>query len=343
MRLFTAVTLILLLQACKHPLAIVGEGDIVELNGTGRGCKLEQFQAADPACTENESSGDYFVNYRAQPRDGWWFVRWEGPCGHLSVPPDCRIDSPAAWVNYWDSTFGSVDIPPTIAIFAEIGASPKVTQLNDTGVPWGSNYPSGNNSICTGEVVSQQDCYHGRDSIADDDDDGHSGFVFTRLDSDGHVVGEEAETWQCVLDNITGLVWEIKTTDGGIHDQSHTYRWGGASAFLNAAGDYYSDWNVLVEVSRTEALCGFNDWRVPTVKELENLRFLKRSRPGLDRNFFSGAVSQLYWTATPDARSTTRFPEEPMQAWSVDFGEGTVQQTTERNTELRVRLVRGGL
>ncbi len=50
------------LQACKHPLGIVGEGDIVEVGNTGRGCSLEQFRVGDPACTENEITGDYLVS-----------------------------------------------------------------------------------------------------------------------------------------------------------------------------------------------------------------------------------------------------------------------------------------
>ena len=42
------------LVACKHPLEIEGQGDILELNGTGRGCTLEQYRAGAKACTENE-------------------------------------------------------------------------------------------------------------------------------------------------------------------------------------------------------------------------------------------------------------------------------------------------
>ena len=61
MRVLTVIAVILLLHACKHPLEIQGQGDIVDLNGSGHGCTLEQFQAADAACTENEVLGDYSV------------------------------------------------------------------------------------------------------------------------------------------------------------------------------------------------------------------------------------------------------------------------------------------
>ncbi len=108
-----------LLGASRHPLAIVGKGDIVDLNGTSFGCTLEQYQVADIACTENDIQGDYLVNYVPTPRTGWEFSHWKGSCGHLSEPPNCRFDVPAVWVNYWDTEIG-VPIPTLTAVFTEI-------------------------------------------------------------------------------------------------------------------------------------------------------------------------------------------------------------------------------
>ena len=120
MKVFTTLAVIVLLQACKHPLQIIGRGDIVDLNGSVHGCTFEQFKAKDVACTENETFTDYHVNYRAVPRLGWKFAGWEGPCGHLSEPPNCRIDAEAAWVTLWDAEFGDVPIPPTVAVFERV-------------------------------------------------------------------------------------------------------------------------------------------------------------------------------------------------------------------------------
>ncbi len=120
MRLLITLAGILLLQACKHPLAIVGEGDIVDANNTGRGCTLEQFQAQDTACTENEVAGNYFVNYKAEPRPGWRFIRWEGPCAPNSDFQHCRLDASKAEVDRWDETYGDVEIRPSTAVFQPI-------------------------------------------------------------------------------------------------------------------------------------------------------------------------------------------------------------------------------
>lgn len=120
-RILTLLVLAGTIAACKHPLVIVGEGDIVDRNGSSYGCSLEQFNAGDIACAENDVQGDYFVNYQAVPRAGWEFVEWEGSCGHLSVAPDCRFDVPGVWVAFWDTDVG-VPIPPLTAVFQEIQA-----------------------------------------------------------------------------------------------------------------------------------------------------------------------------------------------------------------------------
>ncbi len=105
------------LQACKHPLAIEGEGDIIEVSGGTRGCTLEQYRERVPACAENLVTGDYQVTYRAVPRPGWVFVRWQGPCSPRSAFQHCSFNVSATTVDWWDDTYPDVTIAPTTAIF----------------------------------------------------------------------------------------------------------------------------------------------------------------------------------------------------------------------------------
>lgn len=116
----SVLLVIFALQACKHPLAIEGEGDIVDLNGSGHGCTLEQFQAQDGACKRNEVKGEYIVTYRAEPRPGWRFVRWHGPCPPDSDFQQCRFHIAKAAVDWWDATHPDTDIPPSRAEFQPI-------------------------------------------------------------------------------------------------------------------------------------------------------------------------------------------------------------------------------
>ncbi len=136
------------------------------------------------------------------------------------------------------------------------------------------------------------------------------------------------------MDNVTGLVWEVKTDDGGLHDRDNGYRWGGITALANGGGTYYSDWDELVNGSRNATFCGFDDWRVPTIKELETLRSFYRTTPVIDTDFFPNTMSRYYWSASAYANGS-RF------AWVVNFVYGSANGIL-RSGSYKLRLVRGG-
>ena len=193
-------------------------------------------------------------------------------------------------------------------------------QLNDTGVIAGGDYPSGfddNNDgtagngssvACNGGYLdssnafvefTNEDCEVGRDKDNNDDTDGHAGFSFTRLNFDGSEysgTGEDYTTqpWSCVIDNVTGLVWEIKTTNGGTSDASNQYTW-------------YDNTNPttqeLVDATNTAQLCGLTNWRLPTVQEIESLASYNYV-PAIDADYFpntKGDSTEWYWTTDPDS------------------------------------------
>ncbi len=84
LRLLLIISCLAALAACKQPLAIRGEGDIVELKRGERGCALEEFRAGWTRCTDNEILGSESLVYRALPRPGWAFSHWEGSCAKAS-------------------------------------------------------------------------------------------------------------------------------------------------------------------------------------------------------------------------------------------------------------------
>ena len=113
---------------------------------------------------------------------------------------------------------------------------------------------------------------------------------YTKLDALGNALPRSAESWSCVLDRHSGLIWEVKTADGGIHDKINGYRWGGKGvsemAFhsvdnppgnkypesrWDGSGERYDDWNTLVDAANAERLCGLNNWRVASFYELASL------------------------------------------------------------------------
>ena len=115
---------VMLLVACKHPLVIEGDGDIVELSVGERGCALEEFLAGWARCTDNAVSITESLRYRALPRAGWRFSHWDGYCAADSRGKDCEIVYDKAWIEWWDDTFPDQAAAPLTAVFVEDDGAP---------------------------------------------------------------------------------------------------------------------------------------------------------------------------------------------------------------------------
>jgi hypothetical protein len=106
---------------------------------------------------------------------------------------------------------------------------------------------------------------------------------YTKLAEDGRELPREAQNWAMVRDNATGLIWEVKTTDGSLHDVEKVFDWTSAQA------------EFIAELNRTK-FGGFDDWRLPTTDELRTLA-VKGEEPYINREFFphTAPTSYLSW------------------------------------------------
>ncbi|MEZ5501404.1 MAG: hypothetical protein R3E50_01655 [Halioglobus sp.] len=75
LKLVSSAVVLTLLQACSHPIDIVGQGDVISASGT-RNCLLEDHAAALDKCTKNYVVWAYQEPYSATPRPGWFFDHW---------------------------------------------------------------------------------------------------------------------------------------------------------------------------------------------------------------------------------------------------------------------------
>ncbi len=104
--------------------------------------------------------------------------------------------------------------------------------------------------------------------------------VFVKLDSQGQELSPDAEQWAVVRDKTSGLAWEVKTTDGSIHDRDMTFDWQGAQQ------------GFIAELNSTK-FGGFSDWRLPTTDELRTIR-VKGAEPFINQDLFPNTVSTGY-------------------------------------------------
>lgn len=233
--------------------------------------------------------------------------------------------------------------------------------LNDTGVLWGATYPSGNNTSCAGSSVDGQDCSHGRDALVQTGavvkvGTGVAGFDFSKVSNSGATLppnaalGTNPTDWACTLDNVTGLLWEVKQATG-LHSQAHTYSWFNSNAQSNGGQAGTSSGGVCETLGRcdtekfvadvnAESLCGFNDWRMPTAKELLSIVDYGVTTRIVDTAFFPDLVGAkpysnpppLFWAGTPSAGLST-------SAQSVSFSFGA-DGNRDKAYPQKVRLVR---
>jgi len=218
--------------------------------------------------------------------------------------------------------------------------------LNDTGITLCGDYAydtgSGthnNNVDCAltmeaangiDPVPVGQDGHYGRDIDTNTNEsvDGHAGFNFTKLDVvSGSDLAANTTQWGCVRDNVTGLIWEVKTDDSTLRGKGHTYTWynsigindggfvgygdtgtgtttdagqpGSDNCADNARCDiekYAGDVNALAQ-----PLCGYTDWRLPTLEELTSIEDYSTLSPAIDTDFFPNTQSAFYWSSSPYA------------------------------------------
>ncbi len=245
-------------------------------------------------------------------------------------------------------------VAPSISVAHEVSIetggqliiSTRLRPINDTGIPDCSSDDT-NNLDCTllGDSHPGQDAEYGRDFSHNEDTDGHAGFSFAKLDTNGDVLPVSAANWSCVKDNVTGLIWEVKTNDAGLRDDNWTYTWynpnsetnGGDAGVQNGGicAETDCDTHEYVQAVNNQALCGANDWRLPMDQELETILTLDRTGPTIDMTYFLNTLTTHYWSAVADANDSK-------PAWGIHFGSGSSAGQAKSSSSISVRLVRGG-
>jgi hypothetical protein len=133
---------------------------------------------------------------------------------------------------------------------------------------------------------------------------------FTKLDSAGSPLADDASTWVAVLDNTTSLIW----TAGNV-------------------GDEHLEWSDAKAACAALTLCEQSDWRMPSVEELFALADRSCFSPAIDTAFFPLTKNDRYWSSTPDASSPAGC------AWFVYFDYGSASVDFQNFTAF-VRAVR---
>jgi hypothetical protein len=125
-----------------------------------------------------------------------------------------------------------------------------------------------------------------------------------------------------LLDNCTGLMWQKDMADVfGDGQSEETDR---------------IDWCQSLSYCENLIFAGFDDWRLPNVRELQSIVDYGFSDPAIDDEVFGTSSSwHSYWSSTND-------DDDPAQSWYVDFKSGFVFHDA-KTFHFNVRAVRSGL
>lgn len=143
-----------------------------------------------------------------------------------------------------------------------------------------------------------------------------------------------------VTDLVTGLMWEKKSDDGGLHDWDAQYRWSG-----DGTQETIWDWLDDVNAEGGVGFAGHADWRIPNARELESIQRLEGGTPAAVHPVFNTAcvpgcgVLACACSKAGNYWSSTTVAANPPNAWTVLFSlGGTISGA--KTSPLFVRAVR---
>ncbi len=131
--------------------------------------------------------------------------------------------------------------------------------------------------------------------------------------------------------------WQFTVSDDVVIDQQTGLMWQkcpvGATGFQCDQGQADKlNWQNALAAASAASLAGFNDWRLPNIKELGSIVNLQCYAPSIAGAFFPNTPADYFWTSS-------FFSENNDKVWLVSFyyGEGGVNSSF---LPFYVRLVR---
>jgi hypothetical protein len=203
------------------------------------------------------------------------------------------------------------------------------------------------NLPCPVPTLPDQDADQGRDAAARNGQlvkvgFGPAGFDFTKLDANGDPLPDDATTWPCIRDNVTGLIWEVPA-DSGLTYAQNVYTWYQPDPLLNGGEPGQPDGGSCVgsrcdtdgfiQALNAASHCGFQDWRLPTRRQLFSLVDFSRIDPAIVVDAFPNVppnFDRFFWTSSTSSSTIL----VGFHAWAIYVATGQIESKSKWLFEL---------
>ena len=336
----------------QYSMTLNKTNELVDANA-GADQNVEEFEQVTLDATNSETVTDTYKCEWQQLTGNTETLSNSDQCTTTFFASDVDTESTLSFEVTVTDSKGRTD---TDSLFVDV--SPKALGfINDSGV--GECYNNTQRINCESDDFPAQDAELGRDSYANRLDKvgkGNLAFDYTKLNQFADEVGDDSSDFTCIRDNVTGLVWEVKSVASGtvpntsLRDGQNHYFWDvGNTTFTdtstaNLTCPDNTSCGVQSYINEVNDLdfCGGTNWRLPTYTEL--LGLIDYGKQGqnvlIDNTLFpnmaeKSALGHLrYWTSQTAADGTSL-----SQAYIIDMSDGNDLAYPKENTAY-VRLVR---
>ncbi|MEL0633450.1 DUF1566 domain-containing protein [Pseudoalteromonas carrageenovora] len=338
----------------QYDMTLNKANELVDANA-GDDQTVEEFELVTLDATSSETVTDTYACSWQQLTGNAETLSSTSQCTTTFTASDVDTDTTLSFEVTVTDSKGRTD---TDSLFVDV--TPKALGLiNDSGI--GECYNNTQRINCASDDFPEQDAELGRDSYANRLDKvgkGNLAFDYTKLNKFADEVADDSSDFTCIRDNVTGLVWEVKSAPSGtvpdtsLRDGQNHYFWDiGETTFTDtstANSTCPNDTSCGVQSYINEVndldFCGGTNWRLPTYTEL--LGLIDYGKQGqrvlIDESLFpyipqAGEIEDVdlpYWTSQTAADGTSL-----SQAYIIDMSSGNDLAYPKENTAY-VRLVR---
>lgn len=139
----------------------------------------------------------------------------------------------------------------------------------------------------------------------------------------------------------------LNNGDGTVTDVVNGLMWSICSVGQTAAGGTcsgvptnYKTWQLALKAAEAnQTYAGYDNWRLPNIKELGDLVERSCVGPAINLTYFPSTPSAVYWSNTMDYRDVNPDGVDPIKGLLVDFTDGS-EFLTDVNRHRLIRMVR---